>query len=69
MGTMNSPRNVGNKIQNVADLHPSRAKALDIINTEVICPAEANFKSLCGNSKTLKDSTFKILKEKAMLRI
>ena len=66
---MNSPRNGGNKIQNFADLCPSRAKALDIINIEVICLAETNLKSLCGNSKTLKDSTFKILKERAMLRI
>jgi len=66
---MNTPRNVGNKIQNFVHLHPNRAKALDTINIEVICPAEANLKSLCGNSKTLKDSTFKILKGKAILRI
>ena len=66
---MNSPRNVGNKIQKFADLRPSTAKTLDIINIEVTCPAEPNLKSLGGNSKTLKGSTFKILKEKAKLKI
>ena len=59
---------MGNKIQRFVDLLPSTAKTLDI-NIEVTCPAETNLKSLGGNSKTLKGSTFKILKEKAMLKI
>jgi hypothetical protein len=68
-GTTNSPQNVVNKTQNFADLLPSRAKTLDIIDIEVTWPTETSLKSLGGNIKTLKDSAFKILKEKVILKI
>jgi hypothetical protein len=42
---------------------------MNIKNIEVTFPAETNFKSPGGNSKTLKYTTFKVLKEKSMLQI